>query len=48
MFFIVHMKSSLISGRFFPHDKIVLSSAKLQISNFSTKKENIFDEYTKQ
>ena len=40
------MKSSLISGRFFPHDKIVLS--KLQISNFSTKKENIFDEYTKQ
>ena len=48
MFFIVHMKSSSISGRFFPHDKIVLLSAKLQIFDFSTKKENIFDEYTKQ
>ena len=42
------MKSSLISGRFFPHDKIVLSSAKLQISDFSTKKENIVDKYIKQ
>ena len=48
MVFIVHMRSSLISGRFFPHDKTVLSLAKLQISDFSTKKENIFDEYTKQ
>ena len=37
MFFIVHINSSLISGRFFLHDYIVLSSAKFQISDFSTK-----------
>ena len=38
MFFIVHIKSSLILGRSFPHEYMVLSSAKLQISDFSTKK----------
>ena len=38
MFFVVHIKSSLILGRPFPHECIVLSSAKLQISDFSTKK----------
>ena len=38
MFFIVHLKSSLILGRSFPHEYIVLSSAKLQISDFSMKK----------
>ena len=38
MFFIVHIKSSLILGRSFPHEYTVLSSAKLQISDFSTKK----------
>ena len=37
MFFIVHIKSSLKSGRFFLHDYTVLSSAKFQISDFSTK-----------
>ena len=37
MFFIVHIKSSLILGRSFPHEYIVLSSAKLQVSHFSTK-----------
>ena len=39
MFFIVHIKSSLILGRSSPHEYIVLSSAKLQISDFSTKNE---------
>ena len=38
MLFIVHIKSSLILGRCFPHEYIVLSSAKLQISNLSMKK----------
>ena len=38
MFFMVQIKSSLILGRFFPHEYIVLSSAKLQISYFSKKK----------
>ena len=39
MFFIVHIKSSLILGKSFPHEYIVLSSVKLQqISDFSTKK----------
>ena len=37
MFFIVHIKSSLILGTFSPHEYIVLSSAKLQVSDFSTK-----------
>ena len=37
MFFVVHIKSSLVLGRSFPHEYIVLSSAKLQISDFSTK-----------
>ena len=37
MFFTVHIKSSLILGRSFPHEYIVLPSAKLQISDFSTK-----------
>ena len=48
MFFIVHIKSSLILGTFSPHEYIVLSSAKLQISYFSTKKKmslmNIFND----
>ena len=35
----VHIKSSLILARSFPHEYTVLSSAKLQISDFSTKKE---------
>ena len=38
MLFIVHIKSFLILGRSFPHEYIVLPSAKLQISDFSTKK----------
>ena len=38
MFFIVHIKSSLILRRSFPHEYTVLPSVKLQISNFSTKK----------
>ena len=38
MCFIVNIKSSLILGRSFPHEYIVLSSAKLQISDFSMKK----------
>ena len=38
MFFIVHIKSSLILGRSFHHKYIVLSSAKLQISDFFMKK----------
>ena len=38
MLFIVHIKCSLILGRSFPHEYIVLLSAKLQISDFSTKK----------
>ena len=38
MFFKIHIKSSLISGRSFPHEYTILSSAKLQISDFSTKK----------
>ena len=37
MFFVVHIKSSLVLGRSFPYEYIVLSSAKLQISDFSTK-----------
>ena len=37
MFFIIHIKSSLILGRFFPHESTVLSSTKLQISDFSRK-----------
>ena len=37
MFFIVHIKSSLILGRSFPHEYTVLSSAKLRISDYSTK-----------
>ena len=37
MFFILHIKCSLILGRSFPHVYIALSSAKLQISDFSTK-----------
>ena len=36
MFFIVHIKSSLILGMPFPHEYTVLSSAKLQISYSST------------
>ena len=38
MLFIVHIKFSVILGRSFPHEYTVLSSAKLQISDFSTKK----------
>ena len=38
MFLVVHIKSSLILERSFPHEYIVLSSTKLQISDFSTKK----------
>ena len=38
MFFIVHIKFSLILRRSFPHEYVVLSSAKLHISDFSTKK----------
>ena len=38
MFFIVHIRFSLILARPFPHEYTVLSSAKLQISNFSRKK----------
>ena len=34
----VHIKSSLILARSFPHEYTVLSSAKLQISDFSTEK----------
>ena len=37
MIFIVHVKTSLILGSSFSHEYIVLSSAKLQISGFSTK-----------
>ena len=37
MFFVVHIKSSLILKSCFPHEYIVLSSAKLQIFDFSTK-----------
>ena len=39
MFFIVHIRSSLILARSFSHEYTVLSSAKLQISDFPTKKE---------
>ena len=47
--FIVHIKSSLTLRRSFPHEYIVLLTAKLQISNFSTKKKKkSFDEYIKQ
>ena len=35
----VHTRSSLILARSFPHEYTVFSSAKLQISDFSTKKE---------
>ena len=35
MLFIVHIKSSLITERFSPHEYTVLSSVKLQISDFS-------------
>ena len=42
MFFIVHIKPFLILGRSFPHEYAVLSSAKLQISDFSTKKKISF------
>ena len=49
MFFLVHIKSSLILGRSFPHEYIALSSAKLQISDFATKKKislmNILDNH---
>ena len=38
MFFIVHNKSSLILGRYFPYEYVVFPSAKLNISDFSTKK----------
>ena len=38
MFFIVHIRSCLILARSFPHEYAVLLSAKLQISDFSTKK----------
>ena len=37
MFIIVHVKSSLILRRSFPQEYSVSSSAKLQISQFSTK-----------
>ena len=37
MFFIVHIKSSLILKRSFPHEHIVLPSAKLLISDSYTK-----------
>ena len=47
MFFIVHIKFSLILGRSFPHEYMVLPSEKLKISNFSTKNKislmNIFN-----
>ena len=33
MFFVVHIKSPLVLERSFPHEYIVLSSAKLQISD---------------
>ena len=46
-YFDVHIKSSLILGISFPHECKVLSSAKLQISDFYTRKENIADEYIK-
>ena len=38
MFFIACVKSSFILGRSFPLEYVVLSSSKLQISDFSTKK----------
>ena len=38
MVFIEHMKFSFILRRSFPHENIELSSAKLQISDFTTKK----------
>ena len=38
MFFILHIKFSLILARSFPHEYIILSSVKLQTSDFSTKK----------
>ena len=43
----VHIKSSLLLGRAFPHEYIVLSSAKLQIWFFN-EKENSVDEHIKQ
>ena len=46
MLFIVHIKSSLILRRSFPHEYTVLPSVKLQISDYE--KENIVDEYIKQ
>ena len=38
MFFILHIKFSLILKISFPHEYVELPSAKLQISDFSTKK----------
>ena len=38
MFLIGDIKSSVILGRSFPHKYTVLSSARLQISDFSVKK----------
>ena len=35
--FIAHIKFSLILGRSFPHQNTVLPSAKIQVSDFSTK-----------
>ena len=46
MFFIVHFKSSLILERSFPHEYIIFSLVKLQISDFPTK--NIVNEDIKQ
>ena len=44
----VHIKSFLNLGRSFSHEYIALPSVKLQISDFSAKKENTVDEYIKQ
>ena len=38
MFFIEDIRSSLVLARSFPHEYTVLSSVKLQICDFSTKK----------
>ena len=46
-YFDVHIKFSLILWISFPHECKVLSSAKLQISDFYKRKENIADEYIK-
>ena len=48
MFFVVHIKPSLILGRSFPHEYTVLSSAKLQVSDFSTEKKILSIKYIKQ